>query len=102
MDDFFSEFKEVSSLFSPSRPPCTHREESNIAAEFASIKARCWPSAVVVRLNHSPKTMTSVILTVFILALGMRPRELARLQSASSSAACPSAKKYTQLALITL
>jgi hypothetical protein len=55
-----------------------------------------------VRLNHSPKTMTSVILTVFILALGMRPRELARLQSASSSAACPSAKKYKPEVLIRL
>ena len=37
--------------------------------------------------SHSPKTITNVILMVFTLAFGIRPRELARLQSGSFSRA---------------
>lgn len=43
-----------------------------------------------------PKTMTNVILTVFIFALGMSPLELARLEFWSSMETCsPSANPST-------
>jgi len=106
MDDFFLRIQRgVVAIFAVGvHHAYTDRvcERKGIEQPSLHLSKRCWPTAVVVRLNHSPKTMTSVILTVFILALGMRPRELARLQSASSSAACPSAKKYTPEALIRL
>lgn len=38
--------------------------------------------------EYSPKTITNVIFTLFILALGMSPLELARLESGSPST-CP-------------
>ena len=74
---------------------CTHVDERDFHQSLIQI-SDCFPpeslgqkvvtfAQIVLRPMNLPKTMTNVILTVLILALGIIPRELARRLSWSSS-----------------